>query len=96
MATETDDRGRVYLSKELRERHGERFRVVDLPSRIVLLPVDEDPLAAVRDAVGDAFEGKSSAELKQEALAAAREEVDAEIREREEREKVATNEHRED
>jgi len=85
MATETDDRGRLYLPKELRERHGERFRVVDLPSRIVLVPVDDDPLEAVREAVGDAFEGKSVAELKEEARAGARGEIEAEINEREER-----------
>jgi predicted RNase H-like HicB family nuclease len=85
MVTETDDRGRVYLSKELRERHGDRFRVVDRPSQIVLIPVDEDPIAAVSEAVGDAFEGKSVAELKREAREAAAAEVDAEIEERERR-----------
>jgi bifunctional DNA-binding transcriptional regulator/antitoxin component of YhaV-PrlF toxin-antitoxin module len=88
MATETDDRGRLYLPKELRERHGERFRVVDLPSRIVLVPVDDDPLEAVREAVGDVFEGKTATELKREARDAAREEVENEIREREERRKA--------
>lgn len=91
MATETDDRGRLYLSKELRERHGEQFRVLDLPTRIVLIPVDEDPLQAVRDAVGDTFEGKSVAELKQEARAAARDDIDAEIEEREERREATEN-----
>lgn len=94
MATETDDRGRLYLSKDLRERHGERFRVVDLPTRIVLIPVDEDPLQAVRDAVGDTFEGKSVAELKREARDAARDEIEAEIQEREERRKAAESNER--
>jgi bifunctional DNA-binding transcriptional regulator/antitoxin component of YhaV-PrlF toxin-antitoxin module len=88
MTTETDDRGRLYLPKELRERHGERFRVVDLPSRIVLVPVDDDPLEAVREAVGDSFEGRSIAELKREARAEARKEVETEISEREERRKA--------
>ena len=91
MTTETDDRGRLYLPKALRERHGERFRVIDLPSRIVLVPVDDEPLEAVREAVGDAFEGQSVAELKREARGAAREEVEAEVREREERRKAAEN-----
>ena len=85
MVTETDDRGRVYLSKELRDRHGNRFRVVDRPGRIVLIPVDEDPLAAISDAVGDAFAGKSIAELKREAREAAAAEVEAEVAEREQR-----------
>lgn len=92
MATETDDRGRLYLSKELRERHGERFRIIDLPSRIVLVPVDDDPIQAVRDAVGDAFEGKSPAELKQEAREAIHDEVEAEFREREERRETLDDE----
>ncbi len=96
MVTETDDRGRVYLSKKLRERHGEQFRVVDRPGRIVLIPVDKDPLAAVREAVGDAFAGKSATELKDEALGAAREEVDAEIRDREQRQHAADNTGREE
>ena len=85
MVTETDDRGRLYLSKDLRDRHGERFRVVDLPSRVVLLPVDDDPLEAVRDAVGDQLAGRSVAELKREARSAAREAVDTEVEERERR-----------
>lgn len=89
MATETDDRGRLYLSKELRARHGERFRVVDLPTRIVLIPVDDDPLEAVRDAVGDRFEGTSLAELKREAREAAHDEVEDEIQDREHRRESA-------
>lgn len=70
MTTETDDRGRIYLSKDLRDRHGERFRVVDLPSRIVLVPVDDDPLQAVRESVGPTFEGKDIDELREDARAA--------------------------
>jgi bifunctional DNA-binding transcriptional regulator/antitoxin component of YhaV-PrlF toxin-antitoxin module len=85
MVTETDDRGRLYLPKDLRDRHGERFRVVDLPSRVVLIPVDEDPLGAVRDAVGEQLAGRSVAELKREARSAAREAVDVEAEERDTR-----------
>jgi len=85
MVTETDERGRLYLPKDLRDRHGERFRVVDLPSRVVLIPVDDDPLGAVRDAVGEQLAGRSVAELKREARSAAREAVDAEVEERERR-----------
>lgn len=70
MTTETDDRGRIYLSKDLRDRHGERFRVVDLPSRIVLVPVDDDPLQAVRESVGPTFQGKDIDELREDARAA--------------------------
>jgi bifunctional DNA-binding transcriptional regulator/antitoxin component of YhaV-PrlF toxin-antitoxin module len=85
MVTETDDRGRLYLPKGLRDRHGERFRVVDLPSRVVLIPVDDDPLGAVRDAVGGQLAGRSVAELERETRTAVREAVDAEAEERERR-----------
>lgn len=67
MTTKTDERGRLYLSKDLRARYGERFHVVEYQDRIELVPVDEDPLEGLREAVGDAFEGKSVDELRQEA-----------------------------
>lgn len=85
MAIETDDRGRVYLPKELRRRHGERFRLVDLPSRIMLVPVDEDPLEAVQGEAGDALEGGSVADLKREAREAVRADVEEGVRDREAR-----------
>lgn len=71
MIVETDDRGRVYLEKALRDRYGERFHVVTYRDRIELVPIDEEPLAGLRDAVGDAFDGRSIEELK----TAAREEA---------------------
>ena len=75
MTTEADDRGRIYLSKDLRDRHGERFRVVDLPSRIVLVPVDDDPLHAVRESAGPTFEEKDIDEFREDAQAAIAEEA---------------------
>lgn len=71
MIVETDDRGRVYFEKALRDRYGERFHVVTYRDRIELVPIDEEPLAGLRDAVGDAFDGRSIEELK----TAAREEA---------------------
>lgn len=71
MIVETDDRGRLYFEKALRERYGERFHVVTYRDRIELVPIDEDPLAGFREAVGDAFDDRSLAELK----AVAREEA---------------------
>jgi len=85
MITEVNDYGRVYLSKEIRDKHGDRFQIVDRSDRIILVPVADDPLEAVSDAVGDAFEGKSVAELKLEASEAAAAEIATEIEERERR-----------
>ena len=87
MGSTTDERGRIYLPKDVRERYGEHYRIVELPTHVVLLPVDDDPLEGVREAVGDAFENKSREELKTEALVGAGAEIEAELEEREQRRK---------
>ncbi len=53
MVTETDGQGRIYLPKEVREEHGERYHVVTYRDRIELVPVSDDALEAVRESVGD-------------------------------------------
>jgi bifunctional DNA-binding transcriptional regulator/antitoxin component of YhaV-PrlF toxin-antitoxin module len=60
-----DDRGRLTLPKELRERYGDRYRIVELPDGIKLIPVAEDPLAALRDEFADVE--KSADELREAA-----------------------------
>lgn len=40
--THCDRRGRIYLSGALRARYGERFRIIETPSGIVLLPIPQD------------------------------------------------------
>jgi hypothetical protein len=80
MSVETDDRGRIYLEKALRERYGEQFHIVTYRDRIELVPVDEDPLEGLREAVGDALEGKSVSELKDEARAEALEQATDRVR----------------
>lgn len=67
MTTQTDERGRLYLPKELREEYGDRFHVVRYQGRIELVPVASDPLSALRDAVGDALDGLSPRELRADA-----------------------------
>jgi len=80
MSTETDERGRIYLSKRLREEYGERFHVVEYDDHIELVPVDDDPVEGLREAVGDAFEGKSVEELGDEAEELARKEAEDGLR----------------
>lgn len=53
MTAETDSQGRLYLSKDVRERYGERYHVVEYEEKIELIPIADDPLAAVRDAAGE-------------------------------------------
>lgn len=89
MAVETDDHGRLYLPKELREKHGERFRVLDLPRRVVLIPIADDPLQAVRDSIGDRFEGRSLDVVEAAIETAASAEIDDEV---EARRRTAENE----
>jgi len=68
-----DDRGRLTLPKELRERYGDRYRVVDLHDGIKLIPVAEDPLDALRDEFADVE--KSADELRDAAREAALDEA---------------------
>ncbi|MFC4987576.1 AbrB/MazE/SpoVT family DNA-binding domain-containing protein [Saliphagus infecundisoli] len=60
-----DARGRLTLPKDVRERHGDRYHVVELHDGIKLVPIADDPLEALREE----FEGveKSADELREEA-----------------------------
>ena len=80
MSAETDDRGRLYLDKALRERYGERFHIVTYRDRIELIPVDEDPLTGLREAVGDALSGASREDLRSAALEEARRQAGEHVR----------------
>ncbi len=43
-----DDRGRITIPKEIRERHGDRYHIVQLHDGVKLIPIADDPLAALR------------------------------------------------
>ncbi|WP_132060356.1 AbrB/MazE/SpoVT family DNA-binding domain-containing protein [Halorussus amylolyticus] len=75
MSKSTDERGRIYLPKNVRERFGDRYRIVELPSHVALFPVDEDPLDGLRAAVGDAFEDADGDEMKRRAREALSREI---------------------
>lgn len=62
----TADNGRVYIPKEMREKLGERFHIVEREDKIVLVPVSEEPLEALRDEMKGI--DKSVDELEEEAL----------------------------
>ncbi len=68
-----DDRGRLTLPKEVRERYGERYHIVQLQDGIKLVPVASDPLDALRDEFADV--DKSAAELREDAREAALDEA---------------------
>ncbi len=79
MSVETDPHGRIYLPSELRQKYGEKFHLVEYEDRLELIPIEEDPLQAVREAAGDAFEETSIEELKKEALEQAQQEAEEDL-----------------
>lgn len=68
-----DERGRLTLPKELRDRYGDRYHVVQLHDGIKLIPVAEDPLDALRDEFDDLE--KTVRELRADAREAALDEA---------------------
>ncbi|WP_081443483.1 hypothetical protein [Haloterrigena turkmenica] len=56
-------RGRIVVPNEIREKHGERYRIGELSDRVELIPLNDDPIEGFRDAIGDAFEDESIAEI---------------------------------
>jgi bifunctional DNA-binding transcriptional regulator/antitoxin component of YhaV-PrlF toxin-antitoxin module len=77
MSAETDKQGRLYIPKEVREKYGERYHIVTYEDRIELIPVADDPLAAVRAAGGelrDASVEEIRGDIEDEAEAQARSE----------------------
>lgn len=68
-----DNRGRLTLPKELRERYGERYHIVELHDGIKLVPLADDPLKTLRDEFADIE--TSADELRDEARDAALDEA---------------------
>jgi hypothetical protein len=75
MTISTDSQGRLYLSADLREQYGEKFHVIEYEDRIELVPIDDDPLQAVRDEIGDALTEESLTDLRANALSRAKQEA---------------------
>ena len=68
-----DGRGRLTLPKEIRERYGDHYRIVELHDGIKLVPIGDDPLDALRSEFADVE--KTAEELRQEARNAALDEA---------------------
>lgn len=60
-----DGRGRLTLPKEIRERYGDHYHIIQLYDGIKLVPVDDDPLDALRSEFADVT--KTADQLRQEA-----------------------------
>jgi bifunctional DNA-binding transcriptional regulator/antitoxin component of YhaV-PrlF toxin-antitoxin module len=75
-----DDRGRITIPKEVRDRYGERYRLVELDSGIKLVPIPDDPLAELRAAASDALREASLDDLEEAAREEAREQASEHVR----------------
>jgi bifunctional DNA-binding transcriptional regulator/antitoxin component of YhaV-PrlF toxin-antitoxin module len=76
----TDERGRVTIPKEVRDRYGEKFRLVELNSGIKLVPIPDDPLAELRAAASDELREASLGDLEEAAREEAREQASEHVR----------------
>lgn len=74
MTTRTDAQGRIYLPKEVRERYGEKYHIVEYEDKIELVPVSDDPLAAVREAAGE-LEDASIEDIREDVADAAKDDA---------------------
>jgi bifunctional DNA-binding transcriptional regulator/antitoxin component of YhaV-PrlF toxin-antitoxin module len=76
----TDDRGRVTIPKEIRERFGERYRLVELRDGVKLMPIPSDPVAALRSAASEEFRRASMDDIREAAETEARRQTGEHVR----------------
>lgn len=74
MASKVDEQGRLYIPKSTRDRYGERFRIVELYDGVKLIPVDEDPVDGLKEALKGIRDVPIS-ELEEQAEQAARDDA---------------------
>jgi bifunctional DNA-binding transcriptional regulator/antitoxin component of YhaV-PrlF toxin-antitoxin module len=77
---QTDERGRLTIPKNIRERYGEEFRLVELDSGIKLVPIPDDPLAELRAAASDELREASLWDLEDAAREEAHEQAGGHVR----------------
>jgi len=77
---QTDSRGRVTIPKRIRERFGERYRLVELDDGVKLVPIPDDPIASLRGAASDEFKSASIDELREAAIEEGREQAEENVR----------------
>ena len=75
MGTTADHQGRIRLPEAVRDRHGDRYRIVELPTHVVLLPIDDDPVEGIHEAVGDAFDNVDPNEIEEMSITSSKEEI---------------------
>jgi len=76
----TDKRGRVTIPKEVRDRYGKKFRLVELDSGIKLVPIPDDPLEELRAAASNELREAPLDDLEEAAREEAREQASEHVR----------------
>jgi bifunctional DNA-binding transcriptional regulator/antitoxin component of YhaV-PrlF toxin-antitoxin module len=76
----TDERGRVTIPKEVRDRYGKKFRLVELDSGIKLVPVPDEPVKQLRAAASDELREAALDDLEDAARNEAREQAGEHVR----------------
>jgi len=76
----TDERGRITIPREARERYGEEYRLVELRRGIKLVPVPDDPVEALRSAASEEFKSASTDELREAGVERGRDEAGEHVR----------------
>ena len=74
-SSKTDGQGRLYLPKKLREKYGQKYHIVTYEDKLELIPVADDPLAAVREAAGE-LRDASVEEIREDIEAEAKDEAE--------------------
>ncbi|MDZ7689181.1 MAG: AbrB/MazE/SpoVT family DNA-binding domain-containing protein [Halobacteriales archaeon] len=77
---ETDSRGRVTIPKEVRERYGERYRLVELRDSVKLVPIPDNPLGALRESASDELKEASMEEIRESADEEGRKQAEENVR----------------
>ncbi|MBI2232399.1 MAG: hypothetical protein HYU56_00615 [Candidatus Aenigmarchaeota archaeon] len=76
-----DERGRILLAKDVREKYGNEFVIVKAPGELVLLPIPKNPLKALREEGKKIPQGVSVSEMKKKARDLALKEILEEAKE---------------
>jgi len=69
------DRDGYISQKEVREKYGQKYHIVMYEDRIELIPVADDPLAAIREAAGELHDA-SVEEIREDIEAEAKDEAE--------------------
>jgi len=73
----TDKRGRITIPSELRDRFGDRYRVVGLEDGIKLVPIPNEPIERLRESASDDLRRASLDELRDAARHRGADDTDA-------------------